>query len=33
MNKAKRVIESMDEKVASKICEEIGTIDDNATPL
>ena len=33
MNKAKRLIENMDTESASAICSEIGTIDENATPL
>ena len=33
MNKAKRLIENMDTESVSAICSEIGTIDENATPL
>lgn len=33
MNKAKRLVENMEPESASAICSEIGTIDENATPL
>lgn len=33
MNKAKRIMENMNDENASKVCAEIGTIDEYATPL
>ena len=33
MNKAKRIIDNMDKQDALKICQQIGTVDENATPL
>lgn len=33
MNKAKRIINNMDDESAAAVCAEIGTIDENATPL
>lgn len=33
MNKAKRILDNMEAEVVSKVCAEIGTIDENATSL
>ena len=33
MNKAKRIIDNMDKQDALKICKQIGTVDEKATPL